>query len=719
MNSNISISDRLYCLMLAVNVGFISIESIVLSSEMHIFDVGQGNCQLNKYVIEYNKKDQYGVSVEQNKREVIGFLYDCGSSEYPKRISDQNEYMKEMYKGDLGEKREKKDLDYQISCISLNQEDDTLIHEINDKLTDLNLLVIILSHPDQDHINIINHIIDPKDLSEYCNNTKKELSKRNPDLKIVAFLCGDWTKNTNIAQSIKETLERERLYNYWDDSKQTIRKENLFVAYPHNFKDFNGDLMCDTLNNSMNIEKLFYLTKHNYARKHILLTKFDGAISELRSFIFIWLMNTNIEGNDNSASPIISFTHKYKYQYIDKENRLYKNHKGESVMQEIDIVKTKNKYISMLCTGDADAYTIVNFIYSYFPDAKGLLEKAKELQKCLEHKHSKNENGKHIGYKEYIDAYKEVIKYIGKTNLFREMIKTNFGCYNEDIDIICIAPHHGSQEQYYDTLLLYKLFKFSAIYVSNGQGIREPHAHINWFLPITIGKNQQGSYCPKIENIEDHYKQFMQNIKGAKDCNENLTKILNKGITLECFSSESMGFSSQSQGFKQCPEWLYSTNSHGEMYIKFNCMLSNQLLIDKINRCMHDNQLLIDGYMLDNQLLIDKINTLEMHGSVLSDKTKKSKGRKVPIIKRRMKNRSYNVKDEYAYDNLMNEISKIQVKAIKLEDENQEAQTIIKELKAKNQKSKNKQDEMQTKLEELQNRIQELEVAANTDTQSE
>ncbi|WP_284442953.1 hypothetical protein [Candidatus Cytomitobacter primus] len=160
----------------------ISIDAAPISSEMHVFDVGQGNCQLNTYVVQN--------PMRPNGEERIGFLYDCGSCEFPQRLGGKG-----VLPGGI-----------------LNS--DKLIHSINDKLVDLDLLVIVLSHPDLDHINKIDVVLKSTDIKAKIDNDT---------LKIISFLCGDFVgKNTVESWNVQEVLSKYAIEPfYWDKEKSS------------------------------------------------------------------------------------------------------------------------------------------------------------------------------------------------------------------------------------------------------------------------------------------------------------------------------------------------------------------------------------------------------------------------------------------------------------------------------------------------------------------
>lgn len=152
----------------------------VIADRFYIFDVGKGNCQL-------------AIFEEEN----IGILYDCGSisgkkpAKFFSTITEEKWY--KIYQKQT-EKREiptnfvfEEDLDStdeelqnlkteensksdgntsenKNSQMSISFMDDNVKPSIGSDLTDLNHLFIILSHPEQDHINLINSTTIPSEI---------------------------------------------------------------------------------------------------------------------------------------------------------------------------------------------------------------------------------------------------------------------------------------------------------------------------------------------------------------------------------------------------------------------------------------------------------------------------------------------------------------------------------------------------------------------------
>ncbi|WP_187440011.1 hypothetical protein [Candidatus Cytomitobacter primus] len=713
----------------------ISVDAAPISSEMHVFDVGQGNCQLNKYVVQN--------PMRPNGEERIGFLYDCGSSENSWNNMMRNEEIKSAYNAiddSLSDDNVNSSIYYKSVCANKRSDVSKMqLKGITDalKFSDLNLLVIILSHPDLDHINNIGKLNIPDGLAK------------------IAFLCGDWAgKNTEESWKVEQLLSRYAIEPYcWKDSidsdfparnikemweyaqgqfsdecidKQkknkieAIKTEKSKAIIKYNNKEEAKEAkeavesvinhaieedavkdavkdavelaikaeeaeteakvatkaideattvankvikMKDKLNKAIDelreakekaeekkaknvaekakigtlkknatikaiekaIEKVTEkeedvkkaveaigaveaidavnkieaeeakvlevkekaaekaaeraseaeaaakLAVHgalkakeamkaevtdvekerlvkNAINKGVLAEKtaeakairrlnemethanqkkneeiknlvgylgaFDNAIAQLKDYIYIWSMNTDIAGNDNASSPIISFTH----QYQDRSNG-------------------KTKYLSMICTGDAEDSTILGLISS-------------------------------------VPSKLEKESYIS-TDLLRDLL----GHDSKNHDIICIAPHHGSENQWSTMKFLDKFFKVSMMYVSNGHGTLPncPHIHQNWYDRIK-SMDIMSRYSKLCSNGDSAiaFKYDDLNYAGYK-ISEMITKNVLR-LPSDIYSDEEIYITTYNRSDKilltnyleSSPDWLYSTNNHGSLHVRIS-----------------------------------------------------------------------------------------------------------------------------------------------------
>jgi len=191
----------------------------------YIFDVGQGNCQLAVFEIKKeNSKD------EKTK---IGIMYDCGSRSSKEHVkihelkqnvsnADQDGYhyiFKKKLKVQSSKERSNKDESpsaekgysgnnykemSQASSSKGTKTDDrkkSIVDEIQKIVNELEYLFIIFSHPDEDHINLLN------------NKAKvKIILPKNLDVG-VWYGGGGWDK-TNVAIDVKTFFEEERPHTF-------------------------------------------------------------------------------------------------------------------------------------------------------------------------------------------------------------------------------------------------------------------------------------------------------------------------------------------------------------------------------------------------------------------------------------------------------------------------------------------------------------------------
>ncbi|QEK38638.1 MBL fold metallo-hydrolase [Candidatus Cytomitobacter primus] len=363
------------CLMICM----LQIDSVVEKSEFYIFNFGKGNCQLNKYWV----KEDNSTLVPQR----VGIMYDFGTT--TTYGIDKDAALKAL-KG-------------------------------------LNLLIVILSHPEQDHIS---------EMRGYFSYLKQ--------FNLVAFLCGDWnTKDTKIAKEVRlQYKDRSIEPYYWRNKKNEEHSNPAF---------FNGDIkelwdkaqaqlenqyISINENRSINekIEKSEISEKAERYRRY--LSGFDNIISELQNYVYIWSMNTN--ANHNAASPIISFAHKYG----DKDT------------------------MSLLCTGDAENSTL-NTLKDNLPAY--LKEKINDQEAdggVLRHK---------IRLQKYpwLSALMQATgKRIDNENkalyaLYDSVQENPAHQAQPQHSIICMAPHHGSgSTASVDAMIqLNNYFKVSAIII--------------------------------------------------------------------------------------------------------------------------------------------------------------------------------------------------------------------------------------------------------------
>eukprot|EP01064_Diplonema_japonicum_P032868 TRINITY_DN6301_c0_g1_i3.p1 TRINITY_DN6301_c0_g1~~TRINITY_DN6301_c0_g1_i3.p1 ORF type:complete len:648 (+),score=-51.18 TRINITY_DN6301_c0_g1_i3:47-1990(+) len=582
----------------------ISIDAAPISSEMHVFDVGQGNCQLNTYVVQN--------PMRPNGEERIGFLYDCGSCEFPQRLGGKG-----VLPGGI-----------------LNS--DKLIHSINDKLVDLDLLVIVLSHPDLDHINKIDVVLKSTDIKAKIDNDT---------LKIISFLCGDFVgKNTVESWNVQEVLskyaiepfywDKEKSSNFfsgnilrlWDKAKSQLenkvknRNNHIYAAIDdviEKIKEEEKNIEIAVreakeaaekktskaieaekkaireakeaaekkTSKAIEAEKKAIREAKEAAEKKTskaieaeekkirkaieegeketskaieegekeireakeaekkvgelekydgCLDLFDNAVAQLKDYIYIWSMNTAPGNDQNAVSPIISFTH----------------------------TVPGTKYLSMICTGDAEDSTVCgkgeNSVSSegglplYLKDRKDIVRRNMKLQKYS-----------------YVNALMQATD-SHKVGLYA--LYDSITSDTSDHDIICVAPHHGSAGQANTVLLLNDLMKMSMVYVSNGHGGRHPHINKRWYRTMSIGIFNNDiikRYNYLCINSKDAMGLSVYDSSGDKIKLKGSYDIYDKEISITMYSEKKSASDSynESAEHKHCQSWLYSTNNHGSLHI--------------------------------------------------------------------------------------------------------------------------------------------------------
>lgn len=210
----------------------------VIADSFYIFDVGKGNCQLAIF-----------------EEEGIGILYDCGTSSKKKptkfisTIKEENWYQIYQKKTENREipthrvseenldstdeepqnlESDENTSENENSQMSTSFMNDNVKPSIGNNLTDLNHLFIVLSHPDQDHINLINTGIIPQNIpitvlcegNWFGRNTKNVLNVLNV-LKTRPNTCIDFPFYWKGLQGINEKISYKeflKIFNQDDDS---------------------------------------------------------------------------------------------------------------------------------------------------------------------------------------------------------------------------------------------------------------------------------------------------------------------------------------------------------------------------------------------------------------------------------------------------------------------------------------------------------------------
>lgn len=339
--------------------------------EFYIFGVGQGNSQLAIY-----------------EKSAFAVLYDCGSSSsqiHPKikDLQNYNNFKTIFRKIDKTNKIHKKEVEKGLENIDLFDEEkieenkirkksqeseeslasnkiSTAYHEINSFIKDtienyrLRHLFIFLSHPDEDHINLINDKLIPSNLS------------------VTAFLGGDWLgdggsnkEKTNFSSDVNKVLsflfQRKdtwvELPYYWDYKGRS--KSSEIKDYP--------DLMCNLSEkiNSLDTEKIYQTFKKSSFLQND-PAFFQGDLYDLILFLK-GRKNLNLEKfNSHFKNVIPTYLNYYDENDLKRVNILLMNHQFDDVNSQSTILSFKMPELKMhfICTGDAHDETFKHpFLY--------------------------------------------------------------------------------------------------------------------------------------------------------------------------------------------------------------------------------------------------------------------------------------------------------------------------------------------------------------------
>jgi beta-lactamase superfamily II metal-dependent hydrolase len=358
---------------------FVSLCSFASSKdeEFFIFDVGQGNSQLVLY-----------------KQAKLGFLYDAGSSsrqKHPKLIdlhekdwsvfltkkpiipsTNLSNLSLDMFKDDISSLKNKvprkisgESEDSKSQTISLKESDN--IEDIEDSIKQsieqgqLEWLLLFLSHPDKDHINLIQKSIPA-------------------DLKVIAFLGGDFlgTESEKEVNTVLEFLkDRDStktwvefpFYWGWNDPMGTLKTyqdlKRYFLTHLSNDPDWNQNrLRIKTLSLSeKNPEKFFQGTIFD------LLFKTANQSQGFREFIDLDtkdLQNTQGLQTHLCCSCLKHLLTLSRYQVLANNTYVWAmNHKLYDINAQSSVLSFKlpeNKVI-LTCTGDAEDLTFQRINY--------------------------------------------------------------------------------------------------------------------------------------------------------------------------------------------------------------------------------------------------------------------------------------------------------------------------------------------------------------------
>ncbi|QEK38135.1 hypothetical protein FZC35_01990 [Candidatus Cytomitobacter indipagum] len=463
----------------------------VEESHFGIMDVGQGNCNIMIYdLIDRDRKDDSGEAFSLSQK--VGYMYDCGSSEYPARLNKTHNGFK-----------------------ANDQEYPDLCENVHEKLKELDYLTIFLSHPDMDHFNILHHILYPKNSTSAAVVTKSKYysatddRKFKGDIKIAVFAFGDWSKETGIEGSFKKSLSQTRPGSIRvpsvdptsiERAEDLINTGDIPVAEPYFWQNAAGESPQFF---SGNLTELFDLAKNANSLKNFTrgcdsgyLGLFDEVNSVLAGYVNIVSANTRYADIDeqNVVSPLISFTHK--------------------------ISPDQDQYVSVLCTGDADNNAIAQMLINKEFHKESCEEFVKNVEDIIkEYKPQQRDLGKQSKIGEAKSKGIAMMSEIGTLNvhfedelqgkirssILHQIVGNNFNSvmnsemqFNKDNHhIVIIAPHHGADSSLCSAI---SLFKPALIISSNGHGerVQAPSAYVVGKVTNNLDKYPTDKYSKKI-----------------------------------------------------------------------------------------------------------------------------------------------------------------------------------------------------------------------------
>ncbi len=163
----------------------------IVDSYMYTFNVGQGNCQLAKYYLR---------DIETKHRKTIGFLVDCGNSEM--KYDERFNYIPGHYVKIIGKNNPTENIGtFKISNSASHtngtndnkkqKQKDHAFEHVAHCLSDIDLLIILLSHPDGDHINelaskVMNINVDNiKSAQKYASKAQAQIQEKYKEIQSI------------------------------------------------------------------------------------------------------------------------------------------------------------------------------------------------------------------------------------------------------------------------------------------------------------------------------------------------------------------------------------------------------------------------------------------------------------------------------------------------------------------------------------------------------
>ncbi|QEK38142.1 hypothetical protein FZC35_02025 [Candidatus Cytomitobacter indipagum] len=590
---------------------FLNIYAGIIEYDFSIEDVGQGNCQIMKYVVELSTVSEFGDShgkkqfkkedgkvVESSEqkqferkieRKTVAFLYDCGKVEFSKNLGTKLD--EETYK--------------------LAEELNSKFKELNKQKFELKSNEDKMTKADNKGNSSKNDGTPTKDYARWSKNIKqneekiKEINKEIKKLSKNLFAC----KKIHQYFPILKEVNREKFDKLSDKDKKEllgkvckyINDQNLVKEEQESDKTnqpYSINTMAHNLRAKLqNLDYLFVILSHP-DKDHI------NFISKL--FGCECAANANADDIDKHSDSkylkdckIMSILCGYWRKGDENSDEGKEDNsnvmkqalgclkKRSHILIEPFITKQKNSHLPKFFSGDIES------MFNKFVAKKSLISGFDAIIKELkDHIYiwSMNTPGNP-------NAQSPIISFTGKvdgesdeqaysvicagdaedstySNMVTELaireqknirsvldlIESKFG----DSRIALVAPHHGSEEQWQITFNLAKLFQANILYISNGHGGMYPHINPNFF------KNLTAAFKVWPESSEKFFLGDCQ-ISFESQYNARTINAINEGKEVDGENEGKKITVYKQKGKKgdkkDCPPWLFSTNDHGSLRI--------------------------------------------------------------------------------------------------------------------------------------------------------
>ncbi len=443
---------------------------------MYTFNVGQGNCQLAKYRVQNTDDDTH---------KIIGFLVDCGKKEvnYDEKFAYiPNNYVKIIESGKSSPMDRSNPTDVKVDYSSIpptdiqgatnskysevvfaesaqhdnrkNDRQSKLFEHVKSCLSDIHLLIIFLSHLDEDYINKVKDVV----------------IQLNGKPSIISFLCGNFLENsTGDVQKVKNHLNSISCMfypYYWSGENEDY--SDFFSGNLMNLLNKAKQYRRSSCTGDTDKQAQYYKQMRTYYNN--VLESFKNQLEAMQDHVNIFSMNTKkaSTGTENAkanpCSTIVQFT--------------FPN-------------KTPNHYTDFICTGDAEISTVNEMQQGHNKEHyENISQNNNGLDKTIFNSKSNLLKKKHLYLGLLMDNSKESHKCL------RLMMPTS--------DVILTIPHHGSSTKNQNTALtsLMNIFKPHALIVSAGSGSKYGH-------PDTGFVNLFSTNDTEITSFKKRHKEFL------------------------------------------------------------------------------------------------------------------------------------------------------------------------------------------------------------------